>query len=247
MLLTTILIGVVVAALRGPRWLVVFPVLALVGGIELVFFASNATKIPAGGWFPLACGLLLYVVLSTWKTGTELVSMVQRRMRVPLEGLFGRLRGVATVPGTAIFFSADVDSAPATLLHVLKRFKVLYERVVVLTIVNADVPRVPDEERARVRVLEPRRRYQVVLRYGFMENPDIPRALKLLERNGLRFDVLDTTFFLGRTTIARPPQSGLFTWRRELFRWMQRNAPSAAEYLRLPVDRVVELGTQIAI
>ena len=206
MLLTTILIGIVVVSVQGAaQAFLVFPVLLLMGGLEIVFLASDATKIPAGGWFPLACGLVLYVVLSTWKTGAELVSMDQRRMRVPLGGLVDATwRGSLSVPGTAIFFSADAESAPATLLHVLKHFKVVDERVILITIINEDVPRVPEDGRTDVRVLEPRRRYQVILRYGFMENPDIPRELKLLERRGRG----DSRWRIRRSSSAAPRLRG---------------------------------------
>ncbi len=130
-----------------------------------------------------------------------------------------------------------------TFLHNLKHNKVLHERLVFLSIVNENVPRLPDPERTEVEVLAPKRRYLVKLHYGFMEDPDVLRGLRLLERHGLRFDLLDTTFFLGKSTIARAEKPGAFTWRRNLFRWMQRNSPSAAEYFGLPPDRVIEIGT----
>ncbi len=151
------------------------------------------------------------------------------------------------VPGTGIYLSSDPASVPITLLHNLKHNKVLHERIVLVTIVNEDVPRVAESERTEVRVLEPQHRYQVLLHYGFMEDPDIQRALKLLERHGLRFELADTTFFLGRTTLAAAEKRGAFTWRRDLFRWMQRNSPGAAEYFNIPPDRVIELGTRVTV
>ncbi len=116
-----------------------------------------------------------------------------------------------------------------------------------MTIANEDVPRIPDKERTDVLVLEPKWLYHVTLHYGFMEDPDILAALRLLENHGLRLEVADTTFFLGKSTIALAEKPGLFTWRRHLFRWMQRNAPSAVEYLNIPPDRVIELGTRITV
>jgi KUP system potassium uptake protein len=154
---------------------------------------------------------------------------------------------VPRVPGTAVFFSAERDSVPTTLLHNLKHNKVLHERLVFLSIVTEEVPRVPDEERTEIDVIERGHCYQVAVHYGFREEPDIPYALKLLGQRGLAFDLEETTFFLGKTSIARAEKRGVFTWRRELFRWMQRNAPSAAEYFRLPPARVIELGTQITV
>jgi KUP system potassium uptake protein len=247
MLLTTILIGTVVVAIGGRRAPLILAGLAIVGLLELVFVASNATKIFAGGWFPLVCGLALFVALSTWKTGTAVIASDQRRMRIPLEGFFDLLGPVARVQGTAIYLTADSEAVPTTLLHVLKHFKVLHDRILLVTIVNADVPRVPDAERTEVHVLKAKELYQVTLHYGFMENPDILNALKLLERHGLQFEMPDTTFFLGKSTIAPAARRGLFTWRRAVFRWMQRNAPSAGEYFGLPPDRVVELGTLISL
>jgi KUP system potassium uptake protein len=137
---------------------------------------------------------------------------------------------------------------PTVLMHNLKHNKVLHQRIVFLTIADADVPRIPDRERIDLTVIEPRRVYQVSLRYGFMEQPDVPQGLSLLQQyNGIAFEAADTTFFLGKATLARAAKPGLFTWRREVFRWMQRNSPATAEYFRLIPGRVVELGTRITI
>jgi len=133
------------------------------------------------------------------------------------------------------------------LLHNLKHNKVLHERVVLIAITTEDLPRVADEDRTEVEVITPQKVYQVIVHYGFMENPDAMHVLKLLGRRGLRFEINETTFFLGKTTIARAQRRGLFTWRREVFRWMQRNTPSAAEYFKLPPDRVIEIGTQLKL
>ncbi|MFZ5511922.1 MAG: potassium transporter Kup [Pseudomonadota bacterium] len=247
MLLETGLVAMVAWALM-PR---VRPLLAAglltVGLVEFLFLASNATKIAAGGWFPLLCGLAIFTMLSTWKRAGEIIESNEARRRVLLEGFFEHLGDVARVPGTAIYLSADPHCVPTTLLHNLKHNKVLHERILFVTIVTEDQPRIPDKERTEVHVLEPKRLYQVTLHYGFMEDPDMMQALKLLDNHGLRFDLYDTTFFLGKSTIARAQKRGLFTWRRELFRWMQRNAPSAVEYFNIPADRVIELGTRITV
>jgi KUP system potassium uptake protein len=247
MLLETFLVAVVAYALMPKLRPLVLAFLAVVAVAEALFLASNATKINDGGWFPLVCGLAIFTVLSTWKRGGEVLSADAARKRIGLDGFFEMLGDVTRVPGTGVYLSSDPDSVPITLLHNLKHNKVLHDRVVLITIVNDDVPRVPETERTDVRVLEPQHRYQVRVRYGFMEDPDILRALKLLERHGLRFEVADTTFFLGRTTIAQSDKRGLFTWRRNLFRWMQRNSPSAAEYFNIPPDRVIELGTRVTV
>jgi len=247
MVLTTSLIALVVYALGGRARLPVLAVLAVIGLVELAFLASNATKIAAGGWFPLLCGLVIFTLLTTWKRATGYLNSAAARRKVPIEGFFEHLGEVATVPGTAVFFSADPDTVPTTLLHNLKHNKVLHERVVFFTIETADVPRLPNAERTEVNVIVPKRVYQATVRYGFMEDPDAMRALALLSRHGLRFERDETTFFLGKSTIARAERPGLFTWRRELFRWMQRNSPSAVEYFKLPPDRVIELGTQLTL
>ena len=247
MLLSSALVGVVAySLLRRARPLAIVGLL-IVGGAELLFLASNTTKIADGGWFPLLCGLAIFTLLSTWKRATEIIAANESRMRVGIEGFFEHLGDVARVPGTAIYLSSDAASVPTTFLHNLKHNKVLHERVVLLTLANEDVPRIADKERTEVQVLEPKRLYRVVLHFGFMENPDMMHALNLLGRHGLTFELADTTFFLGKSTITPSRKRGLFTWRRELFRWMQRNAPSAVEYLNLPADRVIELGARISI
>jgi len=248
MVLTTALIAVVAVSLPKRPNPLLLAALALIGMVELVFFAANATKIADGGWFPLACGLALFVMLTTWKRAETILSSHETRKRVPLEA-FPTLCGadVARVPGTAVYLSPDRNSVPTALMHNLKHNKVLHQRIVFLTIGNEDVPRVADHERTEVRVIERGQVYQATLHYGFMEEPDVPKGLKLLERHGLKFEALETTFFLGKATLARAAKPGVFTWRRELFRWMQRNSPATAEYFKLLPDRVIELGTRVTL
>ncbi|HTD91168.1 MAG TPA: potassium transporter Kup [Burkholderiales bacterium] len=247
MALETALVALVVIAMGGRTKMLTLAVLSAIFMVELMFFASNTTKIAAGGWFPLLCGLTIFTLLTTWKRGAEVLTASEASKHVPLKGFCEHLSSVTRVPGTAIFFSASTLVVPTTLLHNLKHNKVLHERVVFLTITTEDVPKVDDDERIEVEMLVAQSVYQVVVRYGFMENPDVMHVLKLLGQRGLRFEIEETTFFLGKSTIARAERRGLFTWRREVFRWMQRNAPSAAEYFKLPPDRVIELGTQLRL
>jgi KUP system potassium uptake protein len=247
MVLETSLVILVIWMLRPRRAAPLLLLLGAIGCVELAFFASNATKLTAGGWFPIAVAVVLFTMLTTWKLAVDTIAASEEARRVPIEGFIATMAEVPRVPGTAIFFSAERDSVPTTLLHNLKHNKVLHERLVFLTIVTAEVPRVPDDERAEIDMIERGRCYKVTLHYGFREEPDIPQALKLLAQRGLAFDLEETTFFLGKTMIARAEKRGLFTWRRELFRWMQKNSPSAAEYFRLPPARVIELGTQITV
>jgi KUP system potassium uptake protein len=247
MVLETSLVILVVWMLRRRYAPALIVLLAAIGCVELAFFASNATKFAAGGWFPISIAVILFTLLTTWKHAADAITASEEARRVPIEGFLPTMAEVPRVPGTAIFFTAERDSVPTTLLHNLKHNKVLHERLVFLTISTEEVPRLPDEERTEIDVLERGRCYQVALHYGFREEPDIPHALKLLAQRGLAFDLEDTTFFLGKTMIARAEKRGLFTWRRELFRWMQKNSPSAAEYFSLPPARVIELGTQISV
>ena len=247
MALETALVALVVLAMNGRSKVLMLGVLTIIFLVELMFFASNTTKIAAGGWFPILCGLLIFTLLTTWKRGADVLTANEAGKHVPLKGFCEHLSEVMRVPGTAVFFSADVQVVPATLLHNLKHNKIMHERVIFLTITTEDVPTVADDERIEVEMLVPKSVYQVVVRYGFMEDPDVMYVIELLGQRGLRLEIAETTFFLGKSTIARAEHRGLFTWRREVFRWMQRNAPSAAEYFKLPPDRVIELGTQLKL
>lgn len=247
MILETSLVIIVVLMLKRAHSLLLVALLAAIGLVELTFFLSNAAKFFSGGWFPVVVALALFTLLTTWKRAADVITASEDARRVPIEGFLPMVAKIQRVPGTAVFFSPDRECVPTTLLHNLKHNKVLHERVVFLSIVTEEVPRVPDEERTEIDVLEPGRCYKVSLHYGFREEPDILHALKILAQRGLAFEIEETTFFLGKTSIARAEHAGLFTWRRELFRWMQRNSPTAAEYFRLPPSRVIELGTQISL
>jgi KUP system potassium uptake protein len=248
MVLTTILIGIVTMSRRGRATPVLIAAIAAIGLVEIVFFAANAAKFADGGWFPLACALLIFAMLTTWKRAESVVLSREGKFRLPVDA-FPAMCGSETpyVEGTAIYLSPDPETVPPVLLHNLKHNKVLHERIVFLTIIDEEVPHVPDSERTYVRVVERGRVYQALLHYGFMEEPDVPKGLKLLARHGLTFDSMGTTFFLGKSTIARATKPGLFTWRRELFRWMQKNSPATAEYFKLLPERVIELGTRVTI
>ena len=248
MLLDTILVAIVIWSLpsNGKRpWLAG---LAALGTLEFTFFAANSTKFAEGGWFPLTCGLLVFTALSTWKRAGMVLQAAERNHRLTIDQyltLFGP--DIPRVPGTAVYLTADPEAIPTTLLHNLKHNKILHERVIFLHIADADVPRLEDRDRVEVHIIDPHRVYQVTLRYGFMEEPDVPRGLQLLSRHAIPIEPMDTTFFLGRTTIAPAARRTLFSWRRELFRFMQRNSPAAAEYYQLAPERVIELGTRLTI
>jgi len=250
MVLTTVLIGVVAMSAPSRRRPLLLVMLAAIGLVELVFFAANLTKFAAGGWFPLACALVLFVMLTTWKRAESIITAHEAARRVPIENFKTVISPqILRVPGNAVYLSPDPDSVPTALMHNLKHYKVLHEQIMFLTIEDADVPRIADRDRIEVNVIEPRHVFQVSLRYGFMEEPDVPKMLLLLRRQNatIDFDPEQTTFFLNKSTLARAMRSGSSAWRRELFCWMQRNSPATAEYFKLIPTHVVELGTRITL
>ena len=215
--------------------------------IDLAFFGANAVKIPDGGWFPLVAALLVFTVLVTWKRGREIVMQRLRETALPLapfvDGLLAHppLR----VPGTAVFMTADAKGAPSALLHNLKHNKVLHERVVILNVRYAEVPYVPADRRLEVAKLA-EGFYHVVVRYGFMDDIDIPQALSVCPC-GMQFDLMDTTFFFSRENLIPTRGEGMMLWREHIFATMARNAASPMTFFQIPANRVVELGAQLEI
>jgi KUP system potassium uptake protein len=248
MMIDTILVGLVMFLLwRWPPWLAGFVFAGLII-VDLAFFTANATKIAHGGWFPLAVGCAAFVLLTTWKRGRDLVARRQRADAMPLD-LFLRSLGsknIVRVPGTAVFLTGATEGVPHALLHNLKHNKVLHETVVILTVVTEEIPHVPDKEKLELTPLDDHF-YRLVVHYGFMDDPDVPRALVLAKRLGLAFKAMEVSYFLGRETLVPSVKPGMAPWREHLFAWMSRNAATAMEFFRLPTNRVVELGTQIEI
>ena len=216
--------------------------------VDLVFFAANALKIPEGGWVPLLLGLALMAMMTSWHRGRELMLARWKQDSLPLASFLARLPQSRTVrvPGMAVFLTGNPDYVPAALLHNLKHNKVLHERVLFVTVENLDVPEVGPENRTTVSELAPGVQ-RVVLRYGFMESPNIPRALEDLNGNGLTYNPMQASFFLGREVLVRAMVPKLRAWRLFLFLFMARNAVPATEFFRIPSDRVVELGVRVAI
>ncbi len=216
--------------------------------IDLVFFAANALKIPEGGWVPLLLGVALMALMTSWHRGRELMLARWKQDSLPLSSFLARLPQSRTlrVPGMAVFLTGNPDYVPAALLHNLKHNKVLHERVLFVTVENLDVPEAGPENRASISELAPGVQ-RVVLRYGFMESPNIPRALEDLNGNGLSYNPMQASFFLGREVLVRAMVPKLRAWRLFLFLFMARNAVPATEFFRIPSDRVVELGVRVAI
>ena len=216
--------------------------------VDLAFWGANLLKIPHGGWFPIVVGAVVFTLLATWKRGRQIL---QKRLR---ESAPERSEFLASlmqhpphrVPGTAVFMYGSARQAPPALLHNLKHNKVLHQRVVFLVVSTLEIPFVAADQRAQVTPLD-HGMWQVDLRYGFMEEIDIPHALAAIREDGLSFSPMETTYFLGRETVIASGHPGMALWRERLFAVMSRNAQSATAYFRLPPNRVVELGAQVEI
>ena len=224
--------------------------IALFGAFLLVdvgFFSANIVKIVEGGWFPLAFGLCVFVLMSTWKLGRELLYRRIEADSIPLpDFVTSASLGCTTVPGTAVFMTANPDTVPHALLHSMKHYKSLHERVVILTAVTLDVPHVPPTQRVAVESINAQF-HKIKVFYGFMDDPDLTETLDWCAEQGLRLDLMDTSFFLGRETLIPQLSSEMALWRERLFVAMYRNAGSVASYFSLPPNRVVELGSQIVL
>ena len=247
MLIDTCLMAVLLIVLwRWKLWLAV-PVIVVFFVVDGAYFAANAMKIPDGGWFPLLVGGIVFTLLTTWNKGRRLMRMRMTEAALPLNVFAKSAHGsAARVPGTAIFMASTSVGVPSALLHNIKHNKVLHERVVVLTVEVADVPYVEARERYDVQDMG-QGFYRLTLRYGFMEETDIPAALANSQICGAPFEMMKTSFFLSRQTLLPSEKPGMAIWREKLFAWMMRNAASAMEFFRLPTNRVVELGSQLEI
>jgi KUP system potassium uptake protein len=230
---------------RWPTWKAM-AFIAFFLTIDLAFFASNLLKVPHGGWVPLAIAAVMFTLMTTWKRGRMILAKMLRRATLPFDLFLSDVerRKPYRVPGTAVFMTSDAEGAPVVLLHHLKHNKVLHEQVVLMSIVSAEVPEVPDVERVRV-TPEGHGFFRVVARYGFMETPDVPEIMLLCQDLGLRTRPNETSYYLGRERLIPTGESPMAGWRKKLFVVMSRNARSATEFFGIPPNRVVELGTQI--
>jgi KUP system potassium uptake protein len=247
MLIDTVLISVVLRQMwNWNRW-VVIGLLVLFFSVDGSYLAANLLKIPAGGWFPLLIGAIAFTFLTTWAKGRKLMIDRMNEASLPMEIFIkSAAPSAARVPGTAVFMTSSASGVPHALLHNLKHNKVLHERIILLTVRIEDVPYVPSEKRVEQRDYGSGF-YRVVLRYGFMEEVDVPAALAQLKDCGPQCKMMDTSFFLARQTLLASSRPGMAIWREKLFAWMLRNAESAMEFFKLPTNRVVELGSQVEI
>ena len=248
MVITTLLAYLVARRSWGVPRVVAGSLAAFFLFIELGFFGANVIKIPHGGWFPLAVGAVLYLLLSTWKKGRALLASRMRERMYPFERFLADIAASPPyrVPGTAVFMTGNLVGTPATLLHNLEHNHVLHERVILLTVVTNDVPHVAEDERVEVEPLG-QGFYRHTIHYGFMEEPDVPGVLAAGARRTQSIDVEHTTFFLGVETLISTEREGMPRWRERLFALMSRNAVRATTFFRIPPERVVELGMQIEL
>ena len=246
MTITTILIGfVVVLKWRWPR-VIAIPMILILLIVDLTYFAANVLKLPQGGWFPIGVAVISYAVLTTWKRGRGLLFAEVTKQSVSMEAIIDGIDDVPRVSGTAVFLTPEGDGAPSALLHNLKHNHVLHERNVLLTVVVEDKPYVTRGNRYLIKDLG-KNFYRVKLFYGFMQTPDIPLALELCRPHGLPFDMMTTSFFISRALIVSSPTPGMAKWRENLFMALSKNAMNAADFFKIPANRVIEMGTRIAI
>jgi len=216
--------------------------------IDLTFLGANLLKVFEGGWVPLALGGLVMVVMYTWRHGSRLLFEKTRRQEISLDDLVHMLekKPPIRVPGTAVFLTSTPESAPTALMHSLKHYKVLHEHNVILTIETADLPRTDPAERVRIEPVG-KTFSRVALRFGFMETPNVPRALAIARKHGWQFDIMSTSFFLSRRALKPAAHSGMPRWQDRLFIMLTRIANDATDYFQIPTGRVVEVGTQVTI
>ncbi|HYA65792.1 MAG TPA: KUP/HAK/KT family potassium transporter, partial [Burkholderiaceae bacterium] len=246
MLLTTLLIFRVMH--EQWRWGLA-AVLAIAGPLFVVdssFALANLTKVREGGWVPLVAGAAIYCVMQAWRSGRKEMLRQLERETLPLASFLGTLADITRVPGTAVYLARRLDVVPLALLHSLKHYAVLHERNVMLHVLTEQTPRVPARDRMQISALAPGF-FRIILRYGFMEYPDLPAALAQCSLDGQGFDMMRTTFFLSRETVDNKPGPRLKGIARRLFIWMHRNATDATEFFRIPRNRIVELGARIEL
>ncbi|MCX7305463.1 MAG: potassium transporter Kup [Hyphomicrobiales bacterium] len=248
MIVTAILLFVVMWRVwNWPLWLAA-AVIAPFAVVDLAFLWANALKIPEGGWASLAVAALVILVMATWTKGTRILFDKTRKNEIPLDFLADNLasKPPKLVLGTAVFLTSDSQSAPTALMHSHKHYKVLHENNVILSVVTDNRPRVPESERVAMETLNPLF-MRVTLNFGYMEQPNIPKAMAICRKQGWKFDIMATSFFLSRRSLKPAANSGMPHWQDRLYIQLARTASDATEYFQIPTGRVVEIGTQVAI
>ena len=247
MFIDTCLIAVVLLTLwKWPKWKAL-PILGLFFIVDFAYFGANLLKVPSGGWVPLLIGLVIFMLLTTWSRGRALMRERMAESSMPMEIFIKFAANSATrVPGTAIFMASAASGVPSALLHNIKHNRILHERVIVLTVQIEDVPFVDASDRIVCKDLG-EGFYRVKMRFGFLEETNVPATLDMVDLCGPKFDMMHTSFFLSRQTLIASKIPGMAIWREKVFAWMLRNAANAMEFFKLPSNRVVELGSQVEI
>ena len=216
--------------------------------VDATFFSANLLKLLEGAWVPLLFGVFMVMLILTWRRGTRILANKTRKTEVPLEALLHSLekRPPHIVPGTAVFLTSDPEFAPTALLHNLKHNKVLHEQNVILTIITEDTPRAREEERVTIAPVS-QHFMRVALRFGYMETPNVPKALAIARKQGWHFDIMSTSFFLSRRALKPAAHSGMPRWQDRLFIGLAKSASDATDFFQIPTGRVVEIGTQVTV
>jgi KUP system potassium uptake protein len=248
MVITTLLAVMVFHGVWRWSWARTLTLGAIFLTVDLAFFGANILKIPAGGWFPLLVGVVIFTLMLTWKRGRVLLYKRLADEAMSLEPFIQAMgsESVTRVQGTAVFMTPNTAGVPHAMLHNLKHNKVLHEQVVLAKVKIEDIPHVPEHERLLVQHL-PNEFYRVEISYGFKDEPDLPRELASCSQYGLHIDMMDTSFFIGKETLIPKMHSEMAFWREKLFIAMFRNADSVTNYFKLPPNRVVELGAQVTL
>ena len=248
MVVTALLAFVVVWKVWNWRWYTAAALVAPFLFVDLTFLSANLLKIVEGGWFPLLLGGLLIILMTTWRRGSRILFEKTRRTEMPLLDLVHNLEKhpPPRIEGTAVFLTSDPESTPTALLHSLKHFKVLHRNNVILTVITTGTPKVDPDERVTVDFVNPSFA-RLTLKYGFMETPNVPKALAAAKKLGWNFDIMATSFFLSRRSIKAAAKSAMPLWQDRVYLILAQNADDASNYFRIPTNRVVEIGTQVAV
>ncbi|MDP1595258.1 MAG: potassium transporter Kup [Methylotenera sp.] len=246
MVITTLLAGIVFHNIWGWSKLRTGMLVALFLTVDIAFFSANVLKIPDGGWVPLAIGALIFTLMITWKTGRSMLYLHLKNEAMALDPFIEAIGShpPTRVPGTALFMTPNLEGVPHAMLHNLKHNKVLHERVVILTVKFLDFPHSSLEDRVEVTAL-PHDFYRVTVRYGFKDEPDLPRDLKLCAEKGLALEAMDSSFFIGKEILIAHESSEMAYWRKKIFIGLFRSAETITNQFKLPPNRVVELGAQV--
>jgi KUP system potassium uptake protein len=249
MIVSTMLAVVVIARMWKWGWLAAVAIMLPFFLLDATFLAAGLLKLLDGGWIPLALGALLVVMMWTWIRGTGIVAAKVRKASVSLETVVGSMaksKSIVRVPGTAIFMTSDPEVTPAAMMHNLKHNKVLHQQNVLLTVRTEPIPYVGTEKRVSFeRISDDFSR--VVMCYGYMQSPNVTKSLAKCKSEGLNFDIMSTSFFIGRRTFKITPRSAMPVWQERLYILLTRQADDVIDYFRIPAGRVIELGSQIVL